>query len=575
MNYFGTYRMDSGMRTSGICDAPCISKGTMMLAGFDTASNAGCMALSFGHMRNRAALARELKTAPYASAAQILLSAYEKWGEDYVLHVEGGVTSCIADVQREKMVLARDRMGECSVFYAENGGRFMFADHPDMILKSGIAEARVGAQGLCELFAMGPARTPGCTPLEGIKSLQPGCMLAFEGGNAQIRRYFELECAPVDDGEALAAEKVRHLIEQAVGDTVHMHPGCMLSGGLDSTALTAVLCTRIGRVESYSVDYADNDRDFVSSAFRPEKDAPYIRLASKTFGTRHHNVVLEQGALAENLDRAVRFRGFPGMADIDASLYLFAGQIAKRSASVISGECGDEVFGGYPWFRGEVKLPEHSFPWSGSMELRGGLLRREIAEKIRPAEYVSERLHAALDSYDTAALEDREERTLFKLQRLCFDFFMPNLQERASAMCGAQGVTVLTPLCDDRLVRYVYNVPWRLKRRDGVEKALFRESVRDLLPEKLCMRKKSPYPKTCSPTYTELVRQRFKTIAMDEGAPLWRCIDREAALKLAASSLNPADTPWFGQLMAGPQMIAYLIQVNSWMAERNVQIELG
>lgn len=574
MNYFGTYRMDSRMRTSGICDAPCISKGAMMLAGFDTASDAGRMALCFGQMRNRSALAKKLGIAPYATAAQLALGAYEKWGEDYAAHIEGNVVSCIADVDRNKMLLARDRMGENSVFYALRAGRFMFADHPDMILKSGLAEAHVGRDGLCELFGLGPARTPGKTPIEEIKTLESGCMLILEDGKAALRRYFSLDCAPCEDNENIAAEKVRFLIEQAVGDTVHLHPGCMLSGGLDSTALTAILSARIGRVESFSVDYADNDRDFVANVFRPEQDAPYIRLAVRTFGVRHHNIVVEQDALVDHLERAMRVRGFPGMADIDSSLYLFAGKISRYSSGVLSGECGDEVFGGYPWFRGEIPPLERAFPWSGSMRLRNRILKREIREKIKLDEYVEQAMHASLEGYDVSAAEDETERRLFALQRLCFDYFMPNLQERAAMMCGAQGVSVLTPLCDDRLVRYVYNVPWRIKRKGGVEKALFRAAMADLLPEKLRMRKKSPYPKTCSPRYTEMVRQRFRELAGEADAPLWTCVDREETLRIAVSALNPADTPWYGQLMAGPQMIAYLLQVNAWMRERNIQIEI-
>lgn len=574
MNYFGTYRMDSGMRTSGICDAPCISKGAMMLSGFDTASDAGCMSLCCGQMRNRAALARELNLPPYASPAQLVLGAYKRWKDAYPGHIEGGVMCCIADVENDRMLLSRDRMGETRIFYAQSSGRFMFADHPDMILKSGLVDAHIGRKGLCELFAMGPARTPGRTPIEDIKTLESGCTLIFEAGKAEIRRYFSLECAPIDEKEATIVEKVRFLIERAVGDTVHLHPGCMLSGGLDSTALAAILCTRIGRVQSFSVDYANNERDFTPNAFRPERDAPYIRMAVRTFGTQHHNIILEQSELAENLDRAVRFRGFPGMADIDSSLYLFAGKIAKYSANVISGECGDEVFGGYPWFRWDAALPETCFPWSGSMELRKRILRPEICEKIKPEEYVAERVQLAVDNCDVSNVEDESERRLFILQKLCFEYFMPNLQERGATMCGAQGITLLTPLCDDRLAQYVYNVPWRIKAKNGVEKALFREAVRDLLPERLRMRKKSPYPKTCSPRYTEIIKKRFATLAMDEKAPIWQCVDRDTALRLATSKLNPADTPWYGQLMAGPQMLAYLLQVNYWMQERNVKIEL-
>lgn len=399
-------------------------------------------------------------------------------------------------------------------------------------------------------------------------------MLICDAQGVRRRRYFELEAREHGDSPRATVEHVRELLEQAINEVVHLHPACMLSGGVDSTALTALMCTRIGRVESFSVDYAENDADFVPNAFRPEMDAPYIRLAARIFGTRHHNVVLDQEALADGLDQAVHYRGFPGMADVDSSLMLFAREILRSAGTVVSGECGDEVFGGYPWFRGEVQLPQDSFPWSGSMDLREGILRPELREKAGLRGYVRDALHAALDRYDVGGVAEGQERTLFLLQRLCFDFFMPNLQERAVKMCEGQGLTVLTPLCDDRLVQYVYSVPWSIKRLGGVEKGLYRESVGDLLPEKLRMRKKSPYPKTCSAAYADEIRRRVRALCADPGAPIWAIVDVHAVEALAASALNPADTPWYGQLMAGPQMLAYLLQIDSWMRRRNVAVEL-
>jgi len=355
---------------------------------------------------------------------------------------------------------------------------------------------------------------------------------------------------------------------------VHLHPSTMLSGGLDSTALTALLCGRIGRVDSFSVDYADNDRDFVANAYRPELDAPYIRLATKHFGTRHRRFVLNQQALAGGLDAALDMRGFPGMGDIDSSLMLFAGQIALHSHAVISGECGDEVFGGYPWFRADAPLREEVFPWSGSMALRSAVLRPEIREKLQIDAYVRDALRQSVDSYDLDGIPDGDERRLFCMQRLCFDYFMPNLQERAAKMCDGMGVAVLTPLCDERLVQYVWNVPWRMKRMGGMEKGLFRAAVADLLPEKLLMRKKSPYPKTCSPIYANLLRDRMSALLAEEDAPLWQLCDRDFVSRFNASDLDPSATPWYGQLMAGPQLLAYLLQINSWMRVRDVAVEL-
>jgi len=574
MNYFGTYHADAFPRALGVCDAPRTCRGRMTIAGFETASEAGCMALVHGRIINRSALVRQLGCAPYASQAQLVLAAYRAWEDAFILHIEGPCVICIADVECDRMLIIRDRMGECPLFYAEREHQLMFSDHPDTILKAAFIEPVLDREGACEIFGLGPARTPGRTAFRGMHALKAGCMLVCEDGEFSCRRYYELKTCPVEDGLQSCAVRVRELLETAIADVVHLHPASMLSGGLDSTALTALLCMRVGRVDSFSVDYDGNEQDFVSNSFRPEMDAPYIRQAVKVFGTRHRTVVLGQDALAAGLDQAMRYRGFPGMGDIDSSLMLFAREILRSAPSVISGECGDEVFGGYPWFRGEAVLPERSFPWSGSMELRESILRREVREKLRLGSYVQDALHAALDSYDVSNVEEPGEQQLFKLQRLCFDFFMPNLQERAAFMCGCQGLQLLTPLCDVRLVEYVYNVPWSIKRAGGVEKALYREAVRDLLPEKLLMRKKSPYPKTCSAVYTEAVRRRMRELFAEDEAPLWQLVDKARIEQIASSAMNPADTPWFGQLMAGPQLLAYLIQLNSWFKDRNVALAL-
>ncbi len=260
------------------------------------------------------------------------------------------------------------------------------------------------------------------------------------------------------------------------------------------------------------------------------------------------------------------------MADIDTSLMLFAEQIARFDGSVFSGECGDEVFGGYPWFKGGGPLAD--FPWSGSLALREGLLKPELRETLRLREYVADVFATHKATACPGAEFPPDERRLRTLQRLCFEFFMPNLQERAQRMCDGAGLEVLTPLCDDRLVQYVYNLPWDMKFMGGQEKGLFREAVADLLPEKLLRRTKSPYPKTCSPEFSGIMRGMALRLAADADAPIFGLIDRKKLKALAQSELNPADTPWFGQLMAGPQMLGYLWQVNSWLRERDVRIEL-
>ena len=572
MKYYGICHSDYSRSVGGICDAPCITKGRMVLCARDIASQGQLIAMLEGKLRNRAALAVELGCDRDEKPAMLALLAYRKWGDDYPAHIEGPCVTCVMEAGEDAMVLSRDRMGEVPLFYTCRDAIVHFADHPDSLLKSDAAEAVVDGDGLRELFGLGPARTPGKTFFRDIRAVEPGCMLVVHRNALAVRRYYSIEDRKHDEDIGETVAHTRFLLEQSIADISAPRPSVMLSGGLDSTALTALLVQKKESVLSFSVDYRDNDVDFRASAFRPEMDAPYIELAARAFHTQHRTFTIDQTDLSRGLGRAMSLRGFPGMADIDSSLMLFARQISRYGASVVSGECGDEVFAGYPWFSSDAPLT--GFPWSGSLELRQSLLLPEIKSALQIKDYVQDVFDTHRKAADPGAEYSAEERRTRTMQRLCFEFFMSNLQERAVRMCEGAGVQVLTPLCDERLVQYVYNVPREMKFMGGQEKGLFRAAVGDLLPEKLLRRKKSPYPKTCSPKYAQIMRRMAMQLASDREAPLFDFVDRERIRQIAESDLNPADTPWFGQLMAGPQLLGYLWQVNAWMRERNVTVLL-
>lgn len=572
MEYYGVYHSEYNRTGSGVCDAPCITKGRMTLCARGSASEGAAIAMAVGRLRNRSLLAAELGCASDASAAKLVLAAYRRWGPDFPTHLEGSVATCVMDTDADALVLSRDRMGEQPVFYALSGTSAAFSDHPDTLLKSARAEPVVDADGMRELFGLGPARTPGRTFYRDIMQLEPGCALVIRENSARICRYFRIkDMEHAEDAEQTVAH-TRALLEGTIDEVAPLKPAVMLSGGLDSTALTALLCRRNADMRSFSVAYEDEARDFRPNAFRPEMDAPYVNMAVGALHTQHRKVTLDAQALIQALGRATSLRGFPGMADIDSSLLLLAGEIARFDGCVVSGECGDEVFGGYPWFRGEAPLD--GFPWSGSLELREQLLLPEARTVLKLREYVTDVFETRRSAADPGSEYAPDERRLRTMQRLCFEYFMPNLQERAVRMCAGAGVRVLTPLCDDRLAEYVYNVPWPLKFMGGQEKGLFRAAVRDLLPDKLRCRKKSPYPKTCSPQFAALARRLALQLVSDGDAPIFNYVDRQRVREIAQSDLNPANTPWFGQLMAGAQLLGYLWQVNHWMSERNVTVRL-
>ena len=143
-------------------------------------------------------------------------------------------------------------------------------------------------------------------------------------------------------------------------------------------------------------------------------------------------------------------------------------------------------------------------------------------------------------------------------------WFMQTLLDRMDRTSMAWGLEARVPFADHRIVEYVYNVPWEMKYQDGMEKKLLRDACKDLLPPELLYRKKSPYPKTYSPVYEALLSERFEQMLQNKQAPIHRFLDNKKAERFLA---QPKDygKPWFGQLMAGPQMLAYFLQVNDWM----------
>ncbi len=561
-------------------DAPYHLLGRHALSGARTAVDAGAGACVWGRMRGREGLRREIERAgaklpAEASDAQLVLAAYRLWGEETPEKIFGPVSYAVIDRDRSELMLVRDRMGEENVFYAPKGGGVSFANRIAPLLDAPGVSRTVDRDGVAEIFALGPAHTPGRTPFCDILELEPGCALFAGENSVRVRRYFALEALPHEDDIAHTIEKTRFLLEQAVSETIAFQPSCMISGGLDSTAVMALYAKITGAPPlGFSVDYAGDERDFAATSFRPERDSPWAKRACEAIGARQLCIEIGSEELYDALFDAAGLRERPGMGDIDSSMLLFARSISTCSGAALMGECADEAFGGYPWFQREELLWRDGFAWSGSLSLRESVLQKNVRERVQIGKYAHARYHEAISRLPVLPGEEGAQARLRQMQGLVFKFFMPNLQERAACMCGAAGVVPLTPFCDERLIEYAYNVPWEIKNLHGEAKGLLRAAVEDLIPESLLRRKKSPYPKTCSPVYADLLRAGIRRLSREKDAPLWQICDREEILRLAGSALSPADTPWYGQLMAGPQMLAYLLQVNEWLKNTGAEIEI-
>jgi len=149
---------------------------------------------------------------------------------------------------------------------------------------------------------------------------------------------------------------------------------------------------------------------------------------------------------------------------------------------------------------------------------------------------------------------------------------MVNLLNRKDRMSMANSLEVRVPFADYRIVEYAFNIPSNIKLLDGREKGLLRKSLEGILPDSIIYRKKSPYPKTHNPIYTDMVCSIMTRILDDKSSPILEIIDKDKVREIVNTKGTAYKTPWFGQLMTGPQMIAYLIQMNNWLSGYKVKL---
>lgn len=536
-----------------------------------------------GELYNAPELKNELKQRGHQFRTQcdteVLLHAYIEWGPECTDKLNGIFAFAVWDGLRDQVFLARDRLGVKPLFYSQVDDVFVFGSEPKALLQHPKVQPTVGPEGLAEIFIIGPARTPGHGVYKDMHELRPGHAMIYNREGLRSYAYWKLESFTHTDNEAETAAKVRELLQdtlerQLVSDV----PVCsLLSGGLDSSALTALAVdyynrTGQGRVDTFSVDYVDNDKHFKSHSFQPGADGPWIKRMVDELDTNHHYIAFDTPELVMALDNALYSRDLPGMTDVDSSLYLFCREIKKHATVAISGEAADEIFGGYPWFHREDMLSSGTFPWSVAPKMRAGLLSPEINEWIRPLEYLGDRYSDAVAEVPKLDGETGKQAQMRVMSYLNITRFMPTLLDRKDRMSMGVGLEVRVPYCDHRLVQYVWNIPWEIKMTGNREKGILRKALEGVLPDDVLYRKKSPYPKTHNPAYLNAVRTQVLAILEDSTSPILPLIDAAKIREIAASPESSSNLPWFGQLMSGPQLFAYLAQIDLWLRTYNVVI---
>lgn len=534
-----------------------------------------------GEIYNTAELTADLKSAGYtflsSSDTELILYAYLYYGVTFVNRLNGLFAFALWDSTANRLSLYRDRIGSKPLFYYLNGPQLVFASEPKALFSHPDIQPHINLDGLREILGVGPARTAGNGIFEHVYEVLPGHYLCYEKNKISDHTYWDLFAREHEDDYQTTVQKVSCLLhdaieKQMVSDTP---VATFLSGGIDSSIVTAIaaryLKERGKTLDTFSFDFKENETYFQSNAFQPERDLPYIKIMLQHYNTNHTYLECDEILLADTLYAAVDARDYPGMADIDASLLYFCSLVKQHNNVALTGECADEIFGGYPWFYRSQLLNCDGFPWSHDISARTFLLKDEWISNLDLENYSYELYQTSLAKAPLLSGENGEACRRRQIAYLNIKWFMQTLLDRMDRAGMYSGLTARVPFADHRIIEYVFNVPWEMKYQNNTEKALLRDAAADLLPPKLLYRKKSPYPKTYHPGYEQTLCRRFEEILKNPNAPITPLIDNKKALQFMESP-KAYGKPWYGQLMAGPQLLAYFIQINYWMEKYHLSV---
>ncbi len=525
-----------------------------------------------GEIYNTKELTEELKTKGHDvdenADSQVLLHCYVVWGEKCIEKINGNFSFAIYDSRINSLFVVRDRLGVRPLFYCHIGSSFIFSSEIKGLLNHPLVRPEIDNTSILEIMLLGPGRTPGYGVFKNISELKPGHCGCFSEKGFDTYSYWQLEAKEHKETFEETMETVKSLLTDSIKSQLKSDvPLCaFLSGGLDSSVITAIS----GVKKTFSIDYAENDVYFKSNRFQPEGDNKYIEIVSKFLGTDHTVITIKTDDLVNSIFDAVKARDLPGMADVDGSIQLFCREVKKHNVGVaLSGECADELFGGYPWYRDSDLRSAEGFPWSQSTQYRASFIRDEFLQNTDPNEYVRSKYINAISNVSTLDDDPPLEKRMKEMFRLNTDWFMQTLIDRTDRASSQEGFSVRIPFCDYKIAEYLYNTPWEFKNFMGREKGLLRAAMGGIIPDEALWRKKSPFPKTHNPEYLNKVTAILLDILSSPNSPLLDILKKSALETLLTADVSQ---PWYGQLMTTPQTIAYFIQLNFWLAEYKISI---
>jgi asparagine synthase (glutamine-hydrolysing) len=472
------------------------------------------------------------------SDTEVVLRSYLEWGRGMVDKLNGMFAFGIWDIRTEELLLVRDRMGVKPLYYYPTPRGVLFGSEPKAILANSDVPRRVNADGLREILDM--VKTPEHAIFTGMFEVRPGHLICVSRQGLSKHQYWALEAKEHTDSLDKTISTVRGLLEDIVSrQLVSDVPLCsLLSGGLDSSAITALAARAVkdqgtGPVRSFSVDFVGAAENFVPDPLRSTPDAPFVRDLAELVAADHREILLDSEDLSDPAVRAAVLAAtdLPPVwyGDLWPSLYLLFRAVREHSTVALSGESADELFGGYSWFHDPEVLTAETFPWltstPGPFYDGTPLFGRNLLAQLDIPGRRRDAYHEAIAEVPVLSGETGLEKRMRELSYLNLTRFVNTLLDRKDRMSMAVGLEVRVPFCDHRLVEYVFNAPWEMKKFDGREKSLLRAATRDVLPQSIVERVKAPYPSTQDSGYEKKLRDRLAAVVADRSSPILPLLD--------------------------------------------------
>lgn len=503
------------------------------------------------------------------SDTEIILYCYLVFGTKIFIDFNG--IFAFAIYENNKLILARDHVGVKPLFYYMDKKQFVFSSEIKGIFAYGI-EPELNNDSWCEIIGLGPAHTLGTGVFKGIKELLPGHILTITIDSdrniiASDNCYWKLVSRHHRHDYPTTVNYTNYLIKDSIKrQMVSDIPICtFLSGGLDSSLVSSIVSSNLEakQLNTYSFDFTDNDINFKSNSFQSTRDRPFVDIMKKYLHSNHNYLECNNKNQIDCLYEAVDARDMPCMADVESSMLFFCKLVSQECKVALTGECADEIFGGYPWFHRKDMLNQNTFPWSYDMNARIYLFKDEFIKELNIEEYVANAYETSVNECDFLDTENEKEKSRRKVTWLNIKWFMMTLLTRMDRCSMYSGLEARVPFADYRILEYVYNVPWEYKYHNNQTKSLLVECGKDYLPTEVLYRKKTPYPKTYDPNYEKILGK----MVWEEYAsnPSLQTIIDKVKLENFINSPKDYGKPWYGQLMAGPQMLAYVLQIGYWL----------